>query len=276
MQLYQAWRPCSNELTRIYSIMIILNFQKRRNHHDLNISQVFEQILLLYGPFIDPTDTLFSLAEWKLIIDHHGDMLTRMIKTFLQLYEEIFEYINESYQCQQEFLTCVFQYWYRMVKCLITHEYTHTILDIYHRYLTHLSWATYRLNVESLLIFDELITANNLEHIPSTSVYEFIVHVLSNIDIHSWMIEKDERLMVSLVPIHFRLLVNLFLSPQGKYTQNNDHLSRLASQCESINWTFLDLDTYQTVVDTVMSKLEHDFILAPRASIDGYFNRYVE
>ena len=27
---------------------------------------------------------------------------------------------------------------------------------------------------------------------------------------------------------------------------------------------------------SIMPKLEHDFILAPRASIDGYFNRFVK
>ena len=70
--------------------MLILSIQKRRNHHDMNIPQLFEQILLLYGPFIDQTYSLYSLTEWKTIIDHHGDMLTRMIKTFLQLSEEFF------------------------------------------------------------------------------------------------------------------------------------------------------------------------------------------
>jgi hypothetical protein len=199
--------------------MIILNIQKRRHHHDVNISQIFEQILLLYGPFIDQTYSLFSLTEWKTIIDQHGDMLTRMIKTFLQLYEELFEYINESYHHQQEFFNCIFQYWYKIVKCLITNEYTHSILDIYHRYLTHLSWAKYRLTIECLLIFDELINANNSENIPSTSLYEFIIFILSTIDIHVWMIENDEKLIISLVPVHFRLLINIFLSPQAKYTQ---------------------------------------------------------
>jgi hypothetical protein len=33
------------------------------------------------------------------------------------------------------------------------------------------------------------------------------------------MIEKDEKLVSSLVPIHFRLVINIFLSPQAKYTQ---------------------------------------------------------
>jgi hypothetical protein len=199
--------------------MLILNIQKRRNHHDMNISQIFEQILLLYGPFIDQTYSLYSLTEWKTIIDHHGDMLTRLIKTFLQLYEELFEYINESYHYQQEFFNCIFQYWYKIVKCLIINEYTHSILDIYHRYLINLSWANYRLTIECLLIFEEIINANNLENIPSTSLYEFIIYILSTIDIHSWMIEKDEKLVSSLVPIHFRLIVNIFLSPQAKYTQ---------------------------------------------------------
>ncbi len=57
--------------------------------------------------------------------------------------------------------------------------------------------------------------------------------------------------------------------------QNNDYLSRLASQCELINWSYLDFDTYVSVMNSVMPKLEHDFILAPRASIDGYLNRFV-
>ncbi|CAF0898086.1 unnamed protein product [Adineta steineri] len=273
VQLYQSWRPCLNELTRIYSIMLILNIQKRRIHHDYNISQIFEQILLLYGPFIDQTYSLFSLTEWKTIIDHHGDMLTRMIKTFLQLYEELYEYINESYQYQQEFFNCIFQYWYKIVKHLITNEYTHPILDIYHRYLPHLSWTNYHLTIECLLIFDELINANNLENIPSTSLYEFIIYILSTIDIHTWMIEKDEKLTTALVPTYFCLLINIYLSPQAKYAQNNDHLSRLASQCELINWSYLESDTYQNIINSIMSKVEHDFILAPRASIDGYLNR---
>jgi hypothetical protein len=146
-------------------------------------------------------------------------MLTRMIKTFLQLYEELFEYINESYHYQQEFFNCIFQYWYRIVKRLITNEYTHSILDIYHRYLTSLAWANYRLTMECLLIFEELILANNLENIPSTSLYKFIISILSTIDIHSWMIDKDEKLVSSLVPIHFRLVINIFLSPQAKYSE---------------------------------------------------------
>jgi hypothetical protein len=199
--------------------MLILNIQKHRNHHDMNIIQIFEQILLLYGPFIDQNYSLYSLTEWKTIIDHHGDMLTRMIKTFLQLYEELFEYINESYHYQQEFFNCIFQYWYRIVKCLITNEYTHSILDIYHRYLTHLSWSNYRLTMECLLIFEQLINTNNFETIPSTSLYEFIIHILSTIDIHIWMIEKEEKLVSVLVPVYFRLVVNIFLSPQAKYTQ---------------------------------------------------------
>ncbi|CAF4351626.1 unnamed protein product, partial [Adineta steineri] len=53
---------------------------------------------------------------------------------------------------------------------------------------------------------------------------------------------------------------------------NNDHLSRLASQCELINWSYLESDTYQNIINSIMSKVEHDFILAPRASIDGYLN----
>ncbi|CAF0819959.1 unnamed protein product [Rotaria sordida] len=273
IQLYQSWRPCLNELTRIYSIMVILNIQKCRIHHDMNISQIFEQIFLLYGPFIDPTYSLFSLAEWKIIIDHHGDMLTRMIKTFIQLSEELFQYINESYNYQQEFFHCLFQYWYKIVKYLITNEYTHSILDIYHRYLPRIPWTNYRLTIECLLIFDELINANNSENIPSTSLYEFIIYILSSIDIHSWMIENDEKLIMSLVPSHFRLLINIFLSPQAKYTQNNDNLSRLATQCELINWSYLDFDTYINVLNSIMSKLDHDFILAPRASINGYLNR---
>ncbi|UJR33312.1 hypothetical protein I4U23_020762 [Adineta vaga] len=273
IQLYQCWRPCLNELTRLYSIMLILNIQKRRTHHDFNIGQIFEQILLLYGPFIDQTYSLFSLTEWKTVIDYHGDMLTRMIKTFLQLYEEFYEYINEFYHHQQEFFHCIFQYWYKIVKCLIIHEYAHPILDIYHRYLPHLSWTNYRLTIESLLIFDELINANNIENIPSTSLYEFIIHILSTIDIHTWMIENDDKIIRSLVPIYFRLLINIFLSPQSKYTQNNDQLSRLASQCELINWSYLDDDIYLNVINSIMSKIEHDFILAPRASIDGYLNR---
>lgn len=199
--------------------MLILNIQKRRNHHDMNISQVFEQICLLYAPFINPTYSLYSLTEWKTIIDHHGDMLTRMIKTFLQLYEELFEYINENYHHQQEFFHCIFIYWYRIVKCLITNEYAHPILDIYHRYLTHLSWTKYRLTIERLLAFEEIINANNAETIPSTSLYEFVIYILSTIDIHTWMIEKDDKLVSSLVPVHFRLVVNIFQSPQAKYTQ---------------------------------------------------------
>ena len=199
--------------------MVILNIQKRHQHHEMIVTPIFEQILLLYGPFIDPTNSLFSLTEWKTIIDNHGDMLTRLIKTFLQLYGELFEYIKDSSYRQQEFFTCIFQYWYKVVKTLITNEYAHSILDIYHRYLPQLSWSEYRLTVECLLIFDELINANNAETIPSTSLYEFIIHVLSAIDIHSWMIESNERLVTSLVPLHFRLLVNIFLSPQAKYTQ---------------------------------------------------------
>ncbi|CAF4682012.1 unnamed protein product, partial [Rotaria sp. Silwood2] len=78
---------------------------------------------------------------------------------------------------------------------------------------------------------------------------------------------------MSLVPCHFRLLINIFLSPQAKYTQNNDNLSRLASQCELINWSYLDFDTYVNVINSIMSKFDHDFILAPRASINGYLNR---
>ncbi|CAF3443010.1 unnamed protein product [Rotaria socialis] len=273
IQLYKSWRPCLNELTRIYSIMLILNMQKRRNHHDINISQIFEQVLLLYSPFIDQTYALFSLTEWKTVIDHHGDMLTRLIKTFIQLSEELFKYLNESYKHQQEFFHCMFQYWYKIAKCLITNEYTHSILDIYHRYLPRLSWTNFRLTIECLLIFDELINANNAENNPSASLYEFIIHILSTIDIHSWMIENDENLIMSLVPIHFRLLVNMFLSPQAKYAQNNDNLSRLASQCEVINWSYLDYDTYVSVTNSIMPKLDHDFILAPRASINGYLNR---
>ena len=199
--------------------MIILSIQKRRNHHDMNIPQLFEQILVLYAPFIDPTYSLYSLAEWKTIIDHHGDMLTRLIKTFLQLDEELFEYINESYHNQQAFFHAIFQYWYRIARSLLAHEYTHAILDIYHRYLTHLSWANYRLTLECLLIFDQLINTNNGEMIPSTSLYEFIIHILSTIDIHTWLINKEEKLVGSLVPIYFRLMVNIFLSPQAKYTQ---------------------------------------------------------
>lgn len=199
--------------------MVILNIQKRHQQREMAVTPIFEQILHLYGPFIDQTSSLFALTEWKTIVDHHGDTLTRMIKTFLQLYEELYAYIKDSYHHQQEFFTCIFQYWYKIVKCLITNEYTHPILDIYHRYLTNLSWPEYRLTVECLLIFDELISANNAETIPSTSLYEFIIHVLSNIDIHSWMVKSDERLVMSLVPLHFRLLINIFLSPQAKYTQ---------------------------------------------------------
>lgn len=199
--------------------MLILNMQKRQNHHDMNISQMFEQILSLYGPFIDQTYSLFALNEWKTIIDHHGDMLTRMVKTFTQLTEELFKYLNESYKYQQEFFHCMFQYWYKIVKCLITNEYTHSILDIYHRYLPKLPWTNFRLTIECLLIFDELINANNAENTPSASLYEFILYILSAIDIHSWMIENDEKIIISLVPIHFRLLINIFLSPQAKYTQ---------------------------------------------------------
>ena len=154
-------------------------------------------------------------------------MLTRLIKTFLQLYEEFYEYINEFYQHQQGFFHCIFQYWYKIVKCLITQEYTHAIMDIYHRYLPKLSWANYRLNIECLLIFDELISANNLENIPSTSLYEFIIHILSTVDIHTWMIENDERTIHSLVPNYFRLLINIFLSPQAKYVQVNAKIQML-------------------------------------------------
>ena len=199
--------------------MIILNIQKRLNNHDMNISQLFEQILLLYAPFIDPTYSLYSLNEWKTIIDHHGDMLTRLIKTFLQLYEELFEYINESYHHQQEFFQAIFQYWFRIARGLLPHEYAHAILDIYHRYLTHLSWVNYRLTLESLLTFDQLINTNNTQMIPSTSLYEFILHILSTIDIHTWMINKEDKLVSTLVPVYFRLMVNVFLSPQAKYTQ---------------------------------------------------------
>lgn len=199
--------------------MIILSIQKRRHHHDMNISQLFEQMLLLYAPLIDPTYSLYSLTEWKTIIDHHGDMLTRLIKTFLQLDEELFEYINESYHNQQDFFHAIFQYWYRIARSLLSHEYTHAILDIYHRYLTNLSWANYRLTLECLLIFEQLINANNAEMIPSTSLYEFILHILATIDIHTWMINKEEKLVSALVPVYFRLIVNIFLSPQAKYTQ---------------------------------------------------------
>ena len=73
--------------------------------------------------------------------------------------------------------------------------------------------------MECLLIFDQLINANNLEMIPSTSLYEFIIHILSTIDIHTWMIKKEEKVISVLVPIYFRLVVNIFLSPQAKYTQ---------------------------------------------------------
>lgn len=199
--------------------MIILSIQKRQNHHDMNISQIFDQIFLFYGPFIDPTYSVYSLTEWKSIIDHHGDILTRMIKTFVQISEEFYKHINDSYNYEQEFLNCVFLYWYKLVKCLITNEYSHSILDIYHRYLVRVAWNNYRLTIECLLIFDELISANNAENIPSTSLYEFVIYILSTIDIHIWMIESDEKLITSLVPIHFRLLVNLFLSPQARYTQ---------------------------------------------------------
>lgn len=199
--------------------MIILNIQKRRNHHDMNIPQLFEQILLLYAPFIDPTYSLYSLTEWKTIIDHHGDMLTRLIKTFLQLYEELFEYINDSFHYQQEFFQAIFQYWFRIARCLLPHEYAHVILDIYHRYLKNLSWANFRLTLESLLTFDQLINTNNAELIPSMSLYEFLLHILSTIDIHTWMIDKEEKLVGTLVPVYFRLMVNVFLSPQAKHTQ---------------------------------------------------------
>jgi len=33
------------------------------------------------------------------------------------------------------------------------------------------------------------------------------------------MIENEEKLIIELVPTHFRLLINIFLSPQAKYTQ---------------------------------------------------------
>lgn len=212
--------------------MLILNIQKRRTQHDFSVSQIFEQMLLLYGPFIDQTYSLFALTEWKTIIDQHGDMLTRMIKTCLQLYEEFYEYINESYHHQQEFFHCIFQYWYKIVKCLITSEYTHPILDIYHRYLPQLAWARYRLTMECLLIFDEVINANNAENIPSTSLFEFVIHVLSTVDIHTWMIENDEKTISVLVPTYFRLLINIFLSPQAKYTQVGREETKRRSRTE--------------------------------------------
>ncbi|CAF1389705.1 unnamed protein product [Rotaria sordida] len=74
-----------------------------------------------------------------------------------------------------------------LVKYLITNEYTHSILDIYHRYLP--------------------LNANNSENNPSTSLYEFIIYILSSIDMHSGMIENDEELIMSLVPSHFRLVI---------------------------------------------------------------------
>ena len=198
--------------------MLILTMQKYQNH-DMNISQMFEKILLLYGPFIDQTYSLFSLNEWRNIIDYHGEMLTRMIKTYIQLIDKLLEYLSESYHYKQNFLNMIFQYWYKIVKYLITNECTHSILDIYHRYLSRLSWTNYRLTMECLLIFDELINANNAENSPSTSLYEFIIHIMSTIDIHSWMIDIDENMLISLVPTYFRLLINIFLSPQAQYTQ---------------------------------------------------------
>ncbi|CAF1347661.1 unnamed protein product [Rotaria sordida] len=75
----------------------------------------------------------------------------------MQLSEELFQYINESYSYQQE-----------------------------------------------IFFF---VNANNSENNPSTSLYEFIIYILSSIDMHSGMIENDEELIMSLVPSHFRLVI---------------------------------------------------------------------
>jgi len=269
VQLYQVWRPCINELTRIYTVMMILNIEKSRNIHHWKINSTFDEIFRLYQPFIDPTMSCFALTEWKTIIDYQGDMLTRMIKTFLQLNEKFYEFIKDSFHYQQEFFRCIFQFWYKIVKCLITNEFVHPILDIYHQYLSQLSWSNYRLTIENLLIFDELINANNAENIPSTSLYKFIITILSSIDIHEWMRTNEQ----TLVPTYFRLLINLFLSPQAKYNEHNDQLSRLANQCESIRWNFLDFQLYDEILQTILPKLDQDFLLAARASIEGYLNR---
>jgi len=221
IQLYRSWKPCLNELTRIYSIMLILSLEKFRQYHEVNFEPIFEQILLLYGPFIDQTYSRYSLPEWKSIIDQYGDMLTRLIKQFCQLYEEFFEYISESFHLRQQYFSSIFLYWYRIVKCLISYEQTHPILDIYHRYLPQLPWSHYRLTDERLLVFEDLIQTNNSESIPSASLYEFIIHILSTIDIHSWMIDQDEKLLISITPVYFRLIIHIFHSSQAKYTQVN-------------------------------------------------------
>ena len=201
--------------------MIILSIEKVPTTHEANVKIIFDQILLLYGLFIDPTNTLFSLTEWKMIVDHQGDLLTRLIKTFLQLNEEFLERIKHSDQQQRHFYDCLFNYWYKIVKSLIDVEYAHPILDIYHRYLTHVPWNDYCLTIESILILDQLISANNHEKNSSFSLYEFILHLVSSINIHQFVLNDDEHSLVSLVPIYFRLLINIFISSQVKFTQVN-------------------------------------------------------
>jgi hypothetical protein len=212
--------------------MIILLLQKHRQYQEQTIQPITEQILRLYEPFIDPANEFFNLLQWKTIIDHHGDMLTRMIKTFVQLNEELYDYIKESFHYQQEFFSCLFHYWYRIVKYCLENECTHTILDIYHRYFMRLSWSNYRLSPECLLIFDELITINNAHTTSSTSIYEFILSIFSNVNIEFWTIDNDERLLTSLIPIYFRLLINIFLSSQAKSTQVN-HSKGVCLSCST-------------------------------------------
>lgn len=215
--LYRCWRPSLNELTRIYSEMIILNIRQSLTQNDLKIKSIFDKIISAYGIFIDPSNSLFSLGEWKTIIDHQGDMLTRLIKTFVQLMKEFYEYINESCLNEQELFNSLFSYWYKVVRTLIPDEYSHSILDIYHRHLTQIPWENYRLTIESVLILDEVISMNEDEKNPSSSLYEFVVFLVSSIDARNWISRSDERTLAAIVPNYFRVLIKIFSSSQAKH-----------------------------------------------------------